>query len=267
MKAMMKIAAVAACVVLSTGVMSADFFSKVKKAANKVADTTSAVTKTVQDTANATETTEANDSTKKETALSKIDFNNLPVYEVKEYAITDANGNPVLNADGTAQKRYLLVDQNGNIRSAEAVKAQQDAVKKLTGAIIKKVGSGAAVGALAGFAKGGAKGAAIGAGAGVLAGLGLSIGDMNNIRKVNKSLGQQKKLVEAYQKNFTEEGLPVDATADLSKVKDLPIASAEKNLSSEEIAALQNDPSFNDSSVTGVSDEDWAAAVETALGA
>lgn len=79
--------------------------------------------------------------------------------------------------------------------------------------------------------------------------------------------GQQKKLVETYQKNFTEEGLPVDATADLSKVKDLPIASAEKNLSSEEIAALQNDPSFNDSSVTGVSDEDWAAAVETALGA
>ncbi len=213
------------------------FLNKLKKGAEKA---TSAV-KSVTDATGVTQ----NEAT--DTATVQVDWSNIPVYTAQQVNVVDSVGNPVLNEDGTPQIRVFLVDQNGNKRSAEAVKAQNKALLKAAGMVLAKVGGGALIG---GLAKGGT-GAAIGAATGALA----SIGDINTIRKQKKSLDQQKKLLKAYSQNFTDEGVPVDAAADLSKVKDLNLTNeATSTLSEAEIAALTADPKFNDSSVAGLDD-------------
>lgn len=158
----------------------------------------------------ATSTTETTDGSDAKTLNLDI-----PIYHVGVFAETDDNGEPLKNEDGTPIERYLLVDQNGNIRSAETVAAQHKTINKCFGNILAKVGGGAAIGALTGGTKG--------AVAGAVAGLALSPSDILKIKNHLKSLKQQKKLLEAYQQNITNEGLPVDAKADLSNIKDLAI--------------------------------------------
>ena len=149
------------------------------------------------------------------TSKAKINWDNIPVFHAEETVVVDAKGNPVLNQDGTQQVRVFLVDQNGNKRSAESVKAQIKAINKSIGMILAKVGGGTAIGALVG----GGEGAAAGAAAGALA----SIGDIKNAKAQKKSLNQQKKLLAAYEKNFTAEGVPVNAQVDVSNLADLDL--------------------------------------------
>ena len=82
-----------------------------------------------------------------------------------------------------------------------------------------KVGGGALVG---GLAKGG-KGALVGAGAGALA----SVNDIKQAKKWKKVLNQQKKLLEAYNKNFTDEGTPKDSKVDPSTIVELNLDKSE----------------------------------------
>lgn len=175
-----------------------------------------------------------------ETSGSKINWDKIPEYHIEIVKIVDENGTPVLNEDGTEQLRYFLVDQDGNKRSAKTVKEQNKKILASVGAVVAKVGIGAAIGALSG---GKGKDAAIGAGVGAATGVVASLGDIKKAREHKKSLNKQKKLIEAYSRNFTDEGLPIDAKANLSKIKDLNLdtnktvsattASINKELSSE----------------------------------
>ena len=174
------------------------FLDKLKKVTDKVAEKS----KTIVGKSNATST-------------AIINWDSIPVFHAEETVIVDAKGNPVLNQDGTQQVRVFLVDQNGNKRSAESVKAQIKAINKSIGMILAKVGGGTAIGALVG----GGEGAAAGAAAGALA----SIGDIKNAKAQKKSLNQQKKLLAAYEKNFTAEGVPVNAQVDVSNLADLDL--------------------------------------------
>ena len=210
-----KSAFVAATLVLSVSQVSAQKFLK------NVAKAASAVTQTAETT-----TAEATD----DSTAKKLNLD-IPIYHVEVFAETDTNGEPLKNEDGTPIERYLLVDQNGNIRSAEAVAAQHKTINKCFGNILAKVGGGAALGALTGGTKG--------AVAGAVAGLVLSPSDILKIKNHMKSLKQQKKLLEAYQQNFTNEGLPVDAKADVSNIKDLAINKNETaTKTQEELDAL-----------------------------
>lgn len=225
-------AIVCACFIGTNNANAQGFLNKVKKATDKVAQTTAAVTG-------------SDDSG----SSSSINWSEIPIYTAQEYVVVDENNNPVLNEDGTQVIRVFLVDQNGNKRSAETVKAQQNALYSAAGKIIAKVGIGAGKGALSG----GGKGAIAGAASGAIA----SAGDIKTIKDQKKSLDNQKKLLKAYQQNFTEEGVPVDATADLSKVKDLNINKENSNTMTEaEFQAIISDPSYKDTSVEGMSLEE-----------
>lgn len=172
------------------------------------------------------------------TSTTKINWENVPVFHAEETVIVDANGNPVLNEDGTQQIRVFLVDQNGNKRSAESVNAQIEAINKSILAILAKVGGGAALGALSGGKDGAAAGAALGALA--------SADDIAKATAQKKSLKQQKKLLATYEKNFTTEGVPVDAKVDVSKLSDLDLKpETTKSATAEDVMKELASENFN----------------------
>lgn len=216
-----KVVTVASLLFVSNQSANAQFFKKLGKAIEKTA-------KTVESTANALdEVSKAADATPS-TASSLTDsgtaaasdsvsiaWDKIPVFSAKRVNMTDENGNPVLLEDGTQDYRVLLVDQFGNKRSAQSVKAQIDIINQRVLTILAKVGLGAGIGAL----QNGLSGAAVGAGMGALA----SIDDISMAKKQKKSLKQQKILLAEYQKNFTEEGKPINAKVDPTKLEGLDL--------------------------------------------
>lgn len=216
-----KVVTVASMLFVSNQSANAQFFKKLGKAIEKTA-------KTVESTANALdEVSKAADATPS-TASSLTDsgtaaasdtvsiaWDKIPVFSAKRVNMTDENGNPVLLEDGTQDYRVLLVDQFGNKRSAQSVKAQIDIINQRVLAILAKVGLGAGIGAL----QNGLSGAAVGASMGALA----SIDDISMAKKQKKSLKQQKILLAEYQKNFTEEGKPINAKVDPTKLEGLDL--------------------------------------------
>lgn len=216
-----KVVTVASILLVNNLSVNAQFFKKLGKAIEKTA-------KTVESTANALdEVSKAADATPS-TASSLTDggtaaasdsvsiaWDKIPVFSAKRVNMTDENGNPVLLEDGTQDYRVLLVDQFGNKRSAQSVKAQIDIINQRVLAILAKVGLGAGIGAL----QNGLSGAAVGAGMGALA----SIDDISMAKKQKKSLKQQKILLAEYQKNFTEEGKPINAKVDPTKLEGLDL--------------------------------------------
>lgn len=216
-----KVVTVASMLFVSNQSANAQFFKKLGKAIEKTA-------KTVESTANALdEVSQAADATPS-TASSLTDdgttaasdsvsiaWDKIPVFSAQKVYIKDANGNPVLQEDGTADYRVFLVDQFGNKRSAQSVKTQIDIINQRVLAILAKVGLGAGIGAL----QNGLSGAAVGAGMGALA----SLDDISMAKKQKKSLKQQKLLLAEYQKNFTEEGKPINAKVDTSKLAGLDL--------------------------------------------
>lgn len=182
---------------------NAQFLKKLGKSVEKAA-------KTVEKTADGLE---SNSLTKSDSVA--IAWDKVPVFSAQKVNMVDASGKPVLLEDGTQDYRVFLVDQFGNKRSAESVKAQVKVINERIVAILAKVGLGAGIGAL----QNGVSGAAIGAATGAVA----SIDDINMARKQKKSLSQQKKLIEVYQKNFTEEGKPVNAKVDVKKLAGLDL--------------------------------------------
>ncbi len=216
-----KVVTVTSILLVNNLSVNAQFFKKLGKAIEKTA-------KTVESTANALdEVSKAADATPS-TASSLTDggtaaasdsvsiaWDKIPVFSAKRVNMTDENGNPVLLEDGTQDYRVLLVDQFGNKRSAQSVKAQIDIINQRVLAILAKVGLGAGIGAL----QNGLSGAAVGAGMGALA----SIDDISMAKKQKKSLKQQKILLAEYQKNFTEEGKPINAKVDPTKLEGLDL--------------------------------------------
>lgn len=187
------------------------------------------------------------DTSAVDSATAAIDWDNIPIYHAQLVYLTDDDGNPLLNEDGTQQTRVMLIDQFGNYRSQAAVDAQRKKLKKYIGNIIAKVGGGAAVGAATGLLTGkGLGGAAVGAAAGAVAGLGLSAGDIKKARELNKSLKAQDKMMEAYAKNFTNEGEKVDAAANIESIDGLTIdKEAAVSKTAGEIKSIVDDENFN----------------------
>lgn len=208
---LIKVVAVSA-LMLTSSQANAQFLKKLAKAA----------TTTVAD--NSSSSTTAADSTK------KIDWSKIPVYTLQRVNEVDAKGNQVTNADGTESYYVFLIDQFGNRRSESTVEAQIKKINQAVGNILLNVGGGAALGAISGLVSGGGSGAAVGAGVGAATGVLASLDDIKMAKKQKKSLKQQEKLLATYKKNFTEEGRPINAKVDTSKLDGFDIK-AENTLS------------------------------------
>ena len=143
---------------------------------------------------------------------------NVPEFKVSKMTLKDELGKVITNADGTERYYYFITDAEGNAWDVATVNGVLKARRNLYGNILKKVGVGAVAGGIGGLLKGDMKQAGTGAAVGALAGLGLSVADIGQIRKVNKSLKKYDELVEAYQQTITDEGLPKDAAADVAAI-------------------------------------------------
>ena len=216
-----KVVTVASMLFVSNQSANAQFFKKLGKAIEKTAKTVESTANTLEEVSKASDATPSTASSLTDSGTAaasdsvSIAWDKIPVFSAKRVNMTDENGNPVLLEDGTQDYRVLLVDQFGNKRSAQSVKAQIDIINQRVLAILAKVGLGAGIGAL----QNGLSGAAVGAGMGALA----SIDDISMAKKQKKSLKQQKILLAEYQKNFTEEGKPINAKVDPTKLEGLDL--------------------------------------------
>ncbi|MCH5311140.1 MAG: hypothetical protein J1E57_04180 [Prevotella sp.] len=221
----------------SSQVSAQGFLKKLTKTAESVTKTTS------------TETTETAST---DTAdVKALKWDEIPVYTIKEVIGTNSDGSVATNEDGTLMKSYQLVDQFGNVRSAEAVKEQQRKINKAIGNIIAKVGGGAALGAATTLIAGGnAKDAIVGGAAGAAAGLALSADDIKKAKALKKSMKDQKALLAMYEKNFTAEGQPVAANAKgMAEVENL-VKGESMSLTAELYKETLNSPQY-------ASADDW----------
>ena len=145
----------------------------------------------------------------------------LSTLKVTKIIQIDEAGDTLRNDDGTVKYYYFLTDVSGTVYDANSV----DMILKARGVLWKRFGAkkglGTLVGAGMGYLKGGAKGALKGAVSGAATGALLSMDEIQQIAKANKNLKKIRKSLEAYKETFTEEGLPKDPSADLSKVKGL----------------------------------------------
>lgn len=143
---------------------------------------------------------------------------NVPHYTVKKVIETAEGGDTLRNDDGTVRYHYLVLDQDNKVCDVNTAKKMVNSRLKAYGNIIAKVGGGAALGVVAGLLSKDKKAALTGGLTGALAGLSLSAGDMDKIKTLNKSLKEYRATLDAYQKTFTEEGLPIDANVNLADV-------------------------------------------------
>lgn len=185
------------------------FLKKVGKAAQDVATAQAGASQASQAAA-----PELSDSAKAIRAM----LLNVPEFKVSKMTLKDESGKVITNADGTERYYYFITDAEGNAWDVATVNGVLKARRNLYGNILKKVGVGAVAGGIGGLLKGDMKQAGTGAAVGALAGLGLSVADIGQIRKVNKSLKKYGELVEAYQQTITDEGLPKDAAADVAAI-------------------------------------------------
>lgn len=198
------------------GVVAQGFLKKLKKGVESVTSTNTSETQSGQE--------QPTDSVDVKELLA-----NPPAYSIKKVVLTDENGEKITNEDGTVKYHYLVIDDNtGKVCTAEHSKKIVNARLKSFGTILAKVGGSAAVGALGGLLKkdkkAALKGAAIGAAAGLLA----STDDIKKIKALNKSLKEYKKQLEVYQKTFTEEGTPIDASINLADVEGIDFTDTEE---------------------------------------
>ena len=168
---------------------------------------------------------------------SSVNWDAIPHYTLQKVFVVDDESNNVLNEDGTQEYCVFLIDQFGNRRSKEAVQAQNKVIIARVSAILVKLTAGTVAGAKTKGLGGALVGAAVGAA--------TSAGDIKIIKKQLNSLKEQKKLIESYSQNFTDEGKPVDANVDLSKALGFDFNDDNTvSLKTSEIKAQLDDPSF-----------------------
>ena len=177
------------------------------------------------------------DSTVTDSLPSAKDFvKDAPNYSLKKVVLTDASGNVLKNEDGTVQSKILVLDKDGNVCDRDVAKHHLNKALKSGGAILAKVAVASASGAGLGKKLGGKHGALIGAGIGAGVGLITSTGDIKQVKKQLSLMKECKKLLAAYEKNFTVEGDPKDATADLKDIEGFDFtALGEVQKSSEDV--------------------------------
>ena len=184
---------------------------------------------------------------------AKVDLNKVPVYHAEKIVKLDEAGNQMKNDDGTLQYRVFLVDQFGNIRSAEAVKKQQAKVRKLVATVVGKVGLGALAGVglkLASNAiekkKQKAEDLVVAGVTGAATGLAWGASDIAKAKELKKSLKAQEKLVKEYQKSFTDEGEPRSAEVNMDNVAGIEIVDNNVSKSAEEVKSILDSGDFSE---------------------
>ena len=224
-------AIIAFSVLTSSKVSAQGFLKKLKKTADDVVSTASTVSEGA-DTAD----------------VKPLKWDKIPVYHAEKRVVTDAAGQPLKNDDGSPMVRVLLVDQNNNVRSAEAVNEQYKKIDKAITRILLKVGAGAAVGVAGGLlaSKGKASGGLIGGAVGAAAGLALSAKDIKAAKEQKKSLKAQEELIAKYQQNFTSEGTPVSASVNVDKIDGLTITEG-VSMTAEALKKEVSSESYNSS--------------------
>ena len=154
---------------------------------------------------------------------------NPPAYSIKKVILTNESGEKITNEDGTIKYHYLVVDDNtGKVCTAEHSKKIVNARLKAFSIIMAKIGTGAAYGALQGILAKDKKAAITGAATGAAVGLLASADDIKQIKELNKSLKAYKEKLEVYQKTFTEEGTPIDASINLKDVEGIDFTESEE---------------------------------------
>lgn len=197
------------------------FLNKLKKTVDKV----ESVTKTVESvTGSASADQQSTDS------VSPKDFlANTPSYTVKKVVEIDASGQVITNEDGTTKYSFLLIDKDGKVCEKNTAKKHLNAALKSGALILVKVGGGATAGALIGKQIGGSKKSAwIGAGAGAAVGLLGSAKDIKAVKNQVKLMKECKKVLKVYEKTFTEEGTPIDASVNLADVEGINFTECEE---------------------------------------
>lgn len=234
---LLRVLPVAALLAFAMPMQAQGFLKKLSKGLDKVAKAGDKAVSTASNLNEAAGYTASGDST-------TVDWAKVKTYTAKAYYETDDNGTAKLDASGNKVYRVFLVDQDGNKVSQEAVKAQIATVNKKVALIAAKVGGGAAVGALLGGGKDRVQSAL----AGAAAGLGLSVGDITKALALKKDLGRQKRVLEAYQRNFDKEGNPIKATVDAKDLKTLAINLGEATAeSTSKIKAELEGEAYNNS--------------------
>lgn len=180
--------------------------------------------------------TDSQESSSDTTTVSSKDFlNNIPNYTVKKVIETDSSGNQIKNEDGTIKYSFLLIDKDGKVCEKNTAKKHLNNAIKSGATILAKVGAGAGIGAMTSLLKGGSKkDALISAGAGAAFGLIASADDIKEVKEQVKLMKECKKVLEAYEKTFTDEGTPIDASVDLTNVDGINFAECEEITKSSE---------------------------------
>ena len=192
----------------------------------------------------------ANDTTEIKTPK----WDKIPNYTLVMIKLKDKEGNSILNADGSEKIKVLFRSDkdNNEYRSSEVVHQQCRELDKLVTRIIAKVGGVAAIGAIGGALLSGkkdkGKGAIIGGLAGAGAGVALSAGDIKRAKAVKKQTKALQKLLEVYQRNFTNEGDPINASADFSNIDGIDFSKNQTAMVSEEADELCKKEAFNNPS-------------------
>lgn len=146
----------------------------------------------------------------------------LTTLKVTKVIMTGENGDTLRYDDGSVKYFCYFADKDGNLYNLTIVDLLLKVRSNATKAILGNVGLGAAVGAIGGLLSGGGAEAALkGGAAGVVTGVVASADKIAQIKKINKNLKPLRKMLKPYRETFTEEGLPKDPKADLSKVKGL----------------------------------------------
>lgn len=145
----------------------------------------------------------------------------LTTLTVSKVVMTGENGDTLRYDDGSVKYFYLFVDKDGKFYNISIIDNMLKVRGEATKAMLKVVGGATLSGALGGLASGGLKGALQGGAVGLGVGAVASIQYIKTIKSINKNLKSLRKMLEPYRETFTEEGLPKDPKADLSKVKGL----------------------------------------------
>ena len=171
----------------------------------------------------------------KKKSAEKVD--SIPQFTVKKLTMLNEQGDTMRYEDGSVQYHYIVYDKDGKACHPETAKKLTNAALKSGLIILLKVGGGAAAGGGTGKAIGGKKGGWIGSAIGAAAGLAFSAKDIKKVKENTSLLKQYKAELKNYKETFTEEGLPLNATADLSAYNDCEELTASAQEVREQIAA------------------------------
>lgn len=139
----------------------------------------------------------------------------------------DEAGDTLRNEDGTPVVCYYLTDSLGCVYDMRYVETMLELRKKSTKKVFKTIAAAAGIAGGLQLLQALASGdnvadalvkAGVAAGVGICAGVALSIDDISKICSINKKMRKIRKTLDAYKETFTVEGLPKDATADLTDV-------------------------------------------------